>query len=186
MNHLKEITFVTSNQHKIMEAKDILSPIKIEGRDIGYPEIQDTIENVAIEGAKYAYKKIKKPLIVEDSGLYINTYNGFPGPYSAYTHETIGNKGILKLMKNKTNRKCYFKSIVVYIDQHTTKKHTGKIKGQISKKQKGPHGFGYDPIFIPNNHKKTFGEIEMKEKNKLSHRRQALKKLKKWLKTKTQ
>ncbi|WGI16984.1 XTP/dITP diphosphatase [Methanonatronarchaeum sp. AMET-Sl] len=178
----KQITFITGNENKAREAQEILHPIKVKISDIGYPEIQDKIENVATNGAENAFKRLKKPLIVEDSGLFIDAYNGFPGPYSSYVHQTIKNKGILELMKNQKNRDCHFKSIVAYIDKDTTKIFKGKVVGKIAHQQKGKHGFGYDPIFIPKNKNKTFGQMDMEAKNQLSHRRKALKKLDHWLK----
>ncbi len=101
--------------------------------------------------------------------------NGFPGPYSSYVFKTIGNKGILKLVPSK--RKAKFVSIITYCDKKTLESFDAKIDGTISKSQKGK-GWGYDPIFVPKNSRKTFAEID--GKNELSHRFKALKKFSNW------
>ena len=107
--------------------------------------------------------------------MFIDSLEGFPGPYSSYVFKTIGNKGILNLIKNKRNAK--FVSIITYCDKRIVKSFDAKLDGYISKSQKGK-GWGYDPIFIPQNTKKTFAELN--NKNELSHRSKALKKFSNW------
>jgi XTP/dITP diphosphohydrolase len=131
--------------------------------------------DIASKKAKDAFLKYKKPVIIEDDGLFINSLDGFPGPYSSYAFKTIGNKGILNLLKN--NRKAKFVSIITFCDKKILKSFDGKLDGTISKSQKGK-GWGYDPIFIPKNTMKTFAEIN--NKNELSHRYKALKKFSNW------
>jgi XTP/dITP diphosphohydrolase len=139
-------------------------------------EIQsNSLDTIAIAKARDAFSKFKKPVIIEDDGLFIDSIDGFPGPYSSYVFKTIGNKGILNLLKN--NRKAKFVSIITYCDKTILQSFEGKLDGKISKTQKGK-GWGYDPIFIPNNSKKTFAELN--NKNELSHRYKALKKFSKW------
>ena len=143
---------------------------------VGVEEIQsDSLQEIAKHKAIQAFQKCKKPVIVEDDGLFIESLRGFPGPYSSYVFKTIGNKGILKLLKQ--NRKAKFVSIITYCDKTLLESFDGKLNGKISKTQKGK-GWGYDPIFIPNNLKKTFAETN--NKNELSHRYKSLKKFSKW------
>ncbi|KFM17399.1 dITP-XTP pyrophosphatase protein [Marine Group I thaumarchaeote SCGC AAA799-P11] len=104
-----------------------------------------------------------------------DSLKGFPGPYSSYVFKTIGNKGILKLVPSK--RKAKFVSIITYCDKKILESFNAKLDGTISKSQKGK-GWGYDPIFIPKNSRKTFAEVD--HKNKLSHRFKALKKFSNW------
>jgi len=92
-------------------------------------------------------------LIIEDDGLCIDSLDGFPGPYSSYVHKTIGNSGILQLLKK--NRNAKFISTIVYCDKKSLEFFEGKLDGTISQSEKGK-GWGYDPIFIPKNTKKTF------------------------------
>ena len=173
-----DLYFVSSNNHKFQEAKIILDSFGIK---LGFikstlEEIQsNSLKEIALCKAKDAFSKCKKPLIIEDDGIFINSLNGFPGPYSSYIFKTIGNKGILNLLKQ--NRKAKFVSIITYCDKHILQSFDAKIVGSISKSEKGK-GWGYDPIFIPNNSQKTFAELN--NKNELSHRYKALKKFSKW------
>ena len=173
-----ELYFVSSNSHKYQEAKNILEPLGIK---LGFfksslEEIQsNSLKEIAFQKAKDAFSKYKKPVIIEDDGLFIESLEGFPGPYSSYVFKTIGNKGILNLLKN--NRKAKFVSIITFCDKTILQSFEGKLDGTISKLEKGK-GWGYDPIFIPKNSKKTFAELN--NKNKLSHRYKSLKKFSNW------
>ena len=173
-----DLFFVSSNIHKYQEAKKILDSF---GINLGFfksnlEEIQsNSIKDIALNKAKNAFSKCKKPLIVEDDGLFINSLRGFPGPYSSYVFKTIGNKGIFDLLKQ--NRTAKFISVIVYCDEKTLKSFNDKLDGTVSKNQKGK-GWGDDPIFIPKNSKTTFAELN--NKNELSHRYKALKKFSNW------
>ena len=149
----------------------------VMGKSEGKLVIKHYVKRIkrTIAKAKDAFSKFKKPIIIEDDGLFIDSIDGFPGPYSSYVFKTIGNKGILNLLKN--NRKAKFVSIITYCDKTILQSFDGKLNGKISKTQKGK-GWGYDPIFIPNNSKKTFAELN--NKNELSHRYKALRKFSKW------
>ena len=108
---------------------------------------------------------------MEDSGLFIDALNGFPGPYSSYVFRTLGNRGIVKLLDGMENRKAYFLSVVAYADGCEIRSFTGKVKGNISREIRGGEGFGFDPVFEVSG--KTFGEVSIKEKNEISHRKHA-------------
>ena len=173
-----DLLFVSSNSHKYQEAKKILDVfgIKLGFFKFDLEEIQsNSLKDIASKKAQDAFSKLKKPVIIEDDGLFIDSLDGFPGPYSSYVFKTIGNKGILNLLKN--NRKAKFVSIVVYYDKKNLQSFDAKLDGIISQSQKGS-GWGYDPIFIPKNSRKTFAE--MNNKNDLSHRYKALKKFSSW------
>jgi XTP/dITP diphosphohydrolase len=177
---MKKIYFVTSNKGKVFEAKTILSKLKIKVIQInlGYPEIQaDNLEEVALFGVNYLKKRFKNPFIIEDAGLFIDSLKGFPGVYSSYVFYRIGCSGILKLMNDKydKDRNAFFKSVYAYFEpKKEPVLFLGESKGKISCKILGTHGFGYDPIFIPDGEKKTFGQMGMEEKNFYSHRRKSL------------
>ena len=178
MHKLSNLFFVSSNTHKFKEAKEILDffGIPIQFFQLNLEEIQsNSIKEIAIKKAQDAFSKCKKPLIIEDDGLHIDSLDGFPGPYSSYVHKTIGNKGILNLLKQ--NRNAKFISTITYCDKKNLESFEGKLDGCISKSEKG-NGWGYDPIFIPKNTKKTFAELI--DKNNLSHRYKALKKFSSW------
>lgn len=173
-----DLFFVSSNNHKYREARGILDSL---GISLGFlksslEEIQSgSLYDIAMRKARDAFSKFKKPIIIEDDGLFIDAIAGFPGPYSSYVFKTIGNDGILHLVKK--NRKAKFVSIITYCDGAVLESFEGRLHGSIARSQKG-EGWGYDPIFIPGNSKKTFAELT--NKNELSHRYKALKKFSKW------
>jgi XTP/dITP diphosphohydrolase len=123
-------------------------------------------------------KRFHKAFIIEDAGLFIESLQGFPGVYSKYVFVTIGLAGILKLLKGEQNRGAVFQSVYAYCEPERKPVIVkGVCPGSISHKQRGTYGFGFDPIFIPKNEQKTFGEMTLEEKNRFSHRANALEKL---------
>jgi len=185
---MKTLYFITSNKGKVLEAKTKFSDLNINivQKNLGYPEIQaDSLEDVALYGVECVQKKFKQPFILEDAGLFIDALNGFPGVYSAYVFYKIGCPGILTLLEkvDDNKRKATFRSVYAYSEPG--KKpilFIGECQGMISKKILGEHGFGYDPIFIPDGKNKTFGQMDTKEKNLISHRGKSIEKLKDMLK----
>ena len=173
-----DLLFISSNVHKYREAKKILDSF---GISLGFlksdlEEIQSSsLGDIARKKAQNAFFKHKKPLIIEDDGLFIDSLDGFPGPYSSYVFKTIGNNGILDLLKDR--RQAKFISIITYCDGKILESFNGTLDGTISKSQKGK-GWGFDPIFIPNSSDKTFAEVN--DKNQLSHRYRSLKKFSNW------
>jgi len=150
-------------------------------------EIQnDNLEEIARTSAFEATRRNHLPIIVEDAGLFVNALKGFPGPYSAYAHRTIGNEGILKILKNHQDRGAYFKSVIVFCEpSEPLKVFDGVTEGRIVAEIRGSKGFGFDPIFEPFERRdRTFAEISMEEKNKISHRAKALTKFAEWYKKK--
>jgi len=182
------ITFITGNNHKVEEAENIFQKfnIELEHIDLGYTEPQGTLEEVAIAGAKYAVGKLNKPVIVEDAGLFIKKLNWFPGTYSSYVQDTLGNQGILKLMndiKDVNDRYAEFRSVIGYCAPNTEPKiFLGKVSGSIAFHEKGDKGFAFDPIFYVPNEDKTFGELSINEKNQFSHRKNSLELFVNWYK----
>ena len=172
--------FVTSNKHKVREALAILQGIEVEHYELELPEPRGSLEDIARYKASYAYNVIKAPLFVEDSGLFIDSLNGFPGQFSSFVNKTIGNKGILKLMDGIEDRRAYFKCALAYTNGKQTKVLVGVLEGRIAYEEKGANGFGYDPIFIPNGYSETLAE-NITLKNKTSHRYKSLLKFKKYL-----
>ena len=186
------VLFASSNIHKYEEAKKILHKfgINLEFFQTDLMEIQDdSLAEIALKKVLHAYDKCKKPVIVEDDGLFINSLSGFPGPFSSYVFKTIGNNGILKLIES--NRTAQFRAVIAFCDSSNEPTlFESSVTGTISKNiQDG--GWGYDPIFIPKNQNlpalppfsfKTYAELA--DKNKLSHRYESLKKFASWFKNK--
>ncbi|MCD6492270.1 MAG: XTP/dITP diphosphatase [Archaeoglobaceae archaeon] len=172
--------FITSNEGKFIEAKKIGERygINIEWKRMEYlePQGNDLIE-IARKSAELLAEKIKEPFFIEDSGLFIEALNGFPGPYSSFVFKTIGNEGIIKLMKGIKNRKAYFIAVIAYFDGKNVHTFIGRVDGEISEKIRGTKGFGYDPVFLYGD--KTFAEMG-DEKNEVSHRRKALERFFEW------
>ena len=181
MQQLSELFFASSNEHKFQEAERILANLgmQINLFKTTLEEIQsNNLNDIAEKKAIYAYDLIQKPVIIEDDGLFINTLNGFPGPYSSYVYDTIGNKGIMDLLENYQVRDAKFVSIIAYCDNDRgVKLFESSIPGKISPIiEKG--GWGYDPIFIPDGESKTYANVS--DKDKFSHRSAALTKFSNW------
>jgi XTP/dITP diphosphohydrolase len=177
--------FVTSNIHKFQEARLVLSEYKIATAKlkVGAVEIQDdSLENIAEASVLDAVKNCGLPIFVEDAGLFIEALKGFPGPYSKYVYNTVGVKGILKLMKNIENRSAHFQSVIAFSSPGEQPIcFRGKVEGKISLQERGTSGFGYDPIFMPTDGDgRTFAEMTSNEKNGYSHRAEALRKFAEW------
>ena len=173
----------TSSDHKYEEAREVLGEycIELERLSIDRVEIQADDPEII---AEYSLKvlDIDIPLLIEDAGLYIDKYFGFPGPYSSYALRTINNQGILKLMENDDERGARYLSAVAFRDGDTSVTFKGEVTGEISNEERGTAGFGYDPIFIPSEGDgRTFGEMTAEEKAKISHRARAFRKLAEWL-----
>ena len=148
--------------------------------NIPCPEIQaDTLEEVVSFCIKWL-EGTEGVFLIDDSGLFIDALHGFPGVYSAYAFKTIGNDGILRLMENvpEGKRTAHFETVFALGGTGETLLFRGACPGKIACQPGGMHGFGYDPIFIPDDGDgRTFGEMSMAEKNGISHRGRAVRKM---------
>lgn len=167
---------VTSNKGKYREYKEMLGgQFNLKLLQMKYPEEQlDSIEKVAERSVYYLSGIVNDDFFIDDSGLFIEALKGFPGVYSSYVNKTLGNEGILKLMKGISNRRAEFRTCIAYYDGKLNM-FTGRVEGTISDVMRGVNGFGFDPIFIPARHKLTYAEMTLGEKNSLSHRYKATK-----------
>ena len=176
------INLVTSNSGKVEELTYILKPFGHNASQLKVecPEIQaSTLEAVVDFGLDWLVaKKIQTPFIIDDAGIFIEALQNFPGVYSRYVYDTIGLQGVLKQMEGLEDRSTSFKCVIgLMLEDGTKHKFVGECKGDIIYEKRGTGGFGYDPIFIPEGYDKTFSELSPKEKNDVSHRGQAMKKL---------
>ncbi|MHA1820465.1 MAG: XTP/dITP diphosphatase [Promethearchaeota archaeon] len=194
---IDKIYFITGNLHKYEEIKVAFkrSEMNIEliHKDIKTYELQaETLEEVARFKVNSIKDKVNGNVFVEDAGFFVEyPLKGFPGVYSSYVMKTIGNEGIIKLLNGyKTeDTKAYFKAVIAFYmkEEDTIEIFSGEVHGKVSLQVRGAHGFGFDPIFIPNEMpEKTFGELTREEKNKISHRARALEKLISFLKAQNQ
>jgi XTP/dITP diphosphohydrolase len=175
----EQILFLTSNKHKVEEAETILNKYNIQiiaTSDKGTEIQSDSLTRVARTCALSAYDRLKRPLFVEDSGLFVDKLNGFPGVYSAPVLDSIGCEGILRLLDQERQRSARFECAICYVDEHGYKDFLGKVMGEIAEGIHAGGGFGYDPIFIPKGHTRTFSQL-LDVKSRISHRVMAFEQL---------
>lgn len=192
---IKKIVFATNNNHKIDEVLPLLSNkfIVLTLKEIGFnddiPETGSTLEENALQKARYINQKYGHDCFADDTGLEIKSLNNEPGVFSArYAGEAKNaddnmNK-VLTLLNRYNNRDARFRTVIALIFDKKEYLFEGVINGQIIKEKKGESGFGYDPIFVPEGHEKTFAEMDLNLKNEISHRAIAIKKLTTFLITK--
>lgn len=174
------IRFVTTNEGKYREVSRKLSEagFDCEMLAIDYPETQcDTLEEVIRSSLALLSDKVEGDFLIDDSGLFIASLDGFPGVYSSYIFRTIGSDGVLRLLQGVEDRTAEFKCCFGLHLKGRNELLVGAVQGTITHEKRGEGGFGYDPIFVPVGGTKTFAEIPTEEKNKLSHRGKALEKL---------
>ena len=177
------IRFVTGNEGKVKEAREYLETVgeEVQQVDYDYTEIQsDDLAEIAAHGANEAFDALggDAPVVVDDTGLFVDALGGFPGPYSAYVEHTLGIERIWDLVESEDDRLARFRTVVAYADGDTTKTFTGSVRGRIVP-PRGDGGFGYDPIF--EHDEKTLAEMSTAEKNAISHRGRALATFADWL-----
>lgn len=172
-NKTKEIAEILGNEYTIVTLSDLNITEPIE-------ESASTLEGNALIKARYLYQKYKKPCFADDSGLEVEALDGNPGVYSARYAGEDNNAmaNMTKLLHNLegcSNRKAQFRTVIAYICTDGEYIFEGTVKGQITTEMKGSDGFGYDPIFQPDNSNgKTFAQMSPEEKNSISHRALAL------------
>ena len=179
--HLK---VVTTNDGKFMEFESALRVpgLTLERVHMKYPELQaDKLEEVVSFGLDWLGTRVGGNIVIDDSGLFVDSLSGFPGVYSAFVERTIGLGGILKLMESARDRKALFRTVLGILHDGRATLLSGECRGEITTGMRGSSGFGYDPIFIPDGQKLTFGEMGTMEKNAVSHRGHALRRLKETL-----
>jgi XTP/dITP diphosphohydrolase len=179
-----QLVFASNNKNKITEIQSILpETIKILSlEDIGcyeeIPETADTIEGNAILKANYVSKKYGFDCFADDTGLEVDVLNGAPGVYSArYAGEQRDaddnmNK-LLTALKDSSNRKAQFKTVIALNLKGKQELFTGIVRGEITLEKFGNKGFGYDPIFQPEEYQETFAQLPLEIKNKIGHRGKA-------------
>jgi inosine triphosphate pyrophosphatase len=178
---MKVIYFATANQGKIKEAKAILKEFDVRQAELDLPELQGKPEDVVRKKAEEAYKIVKKPVFVDDTGLAFNALGGMPGIYVKWFLDALGNEKLPRLLDGFSDKLAVAFSSIGYCDGKSTNVFLGECKGRIVEKSKEAEHFGWDPVFMPEGHDKTFAEMAPEEKNKISHRRRSLEKLREFL-----
>jgi XTP/dITP diphosphohydrolase len=197
LKNIKSLLIATNNRGKLSEIKKLL-PKHItfySPKDFNLTEPienEKTFEGNAVIKARYCAEKTKLISLSDDSGLEILTLNGDPGIYSARwagknKNFKLAIKKVYSEIKkkkklNKKNKARFYCSLAIAFPNGTHRTFSGTVNGKISQELKGHNGFGYDPIFIPNGYKKTFGEMRADLKDKISHRYKAFNKIKRYFK----
>lgn len=192
---MKKIVLATHNKGKAKEFKSLLEDLNFEvltkddvGISIDPEENGETLEENAKIKALAIYDNIKKYILADDTGLFVESLNGLPGVHTArYAGENCSDKDnrekLLLEMSGIKNRKAYFETVIALIDKSGKIHYAhGRCNGSISEEERGEKGFGFDKLFIPDGYDKTFAELSEKEKNMISHRSLALLNLKDLLK----
>lgn len=185
---MKELVFATGNMHKIQEVHELLGgAFELKSlKDIGcpedLPETSPTIEGNALEKARYVYEHFKVDCFAEDTGLEVEALGGEPGVHSArYAGENKNPDAnielLLKKLKDVVNRTAQFRTVVALILNGKEYTFEGKVEGVIRQERSGAGGFGYDPVFQADGFSITFAEMPSQEKNAISHRGHAIRKL---------
>ena len=188
-----KLVFATNNQHKLQEITQLLNGSfeLLSLNDIGcednIPENQATLEGNAAEKSFFIYDRYSLNCFADDTGLEIEALNGEPGVYSArYAGEARDSQNNMDLVLAKlnkiNNRKARFRTVVSLVIDGNETQFEGIVDGQILEEKRGKTGFGYDPIFEPDESDLSFAEMTMDEKNKISHRGRAIQKLVEYLK----
>ncbi len=165
--------FVTGNLNKHREAEAILGR-PLERIELELPEIQAaTTRDVALVKARAAYAAVGRPVIVEDAGFELAALRGFPGPFIKYWEQLGGLVSICRAVDGLGDRRAAAVCVLGLHDEHGARVVEGRIEGTVSTSPRGDNGFGWDAIFIPDGHQRTFGEMTAQEKSSMSHRRRA-------------
>jgi len=175
-----KLTMVTSNINKAREVAEFFGGVlDVTHIPLEIPELRsDNVEVISRQKAQYAYNQLHTPLIVDDTSFSIDVLKGFPGPYAAFVLDSIGNTGILKLMKDVENRNAHFTTVIAFADEYGIRHFSGTIHGRIIPVPRGNGGFGYDPIFEVEG--QTLAELTLEEKIRISHRGLALTAFREW------
>lgn len=187
-----EIIFASNNLNKIREIKNVLgnSFILLSLRDINMnediPENEMTLEGNALRKAHHIYRATGMNVFADDTGLEVEALNGQPGVHSArFAGENKNSDAniakLLSLLENESNRNARFRTVIALILDGREYFFEGIVTGTIIKQRRGREGFGYDPVFIPEGKSLTFAEMDLAEKNRISHRATAFEKLRQFL-----
>lgn len=192
-----KIIFATNNAHKLSEVQAVLGEgfelvtPRMCGVEEDIPETAETLEGNASQKARYLYEKTGLDCFADDTGLEVEALGGAPGVHSA-RYATDGhdfaanNRLLLKNLEGKENRRARFRTVISLIDGGEEHLFEGIVEGHIIDHESGEEGFGYDPLFVPEGFDRTFAEMSAEEKNAVSHRGRAVRKLVAYLHAKQQ
>ena len=184
---MTQLILATHNDHKAKEFRDILPQYSVQtladlGHDNEIKETATSLEGNSFIKAENVFKRYGHVVISDDSGLEVDALNGAPGVYSARyagdpRNDQRNTEKLLDELQGASNRKAQFRTVITLMNTENSFQFEGIVKGTIAKSPRGEAGFGYDPVFIPEGVQQTFAELAAYEKNKISHRANAIEKL---------
>ncbi len=184
---MTKLILATHNDHKAKEFRDILPQYSVQtladlGDDDEIKETATSLEGNSFIKAETVFKRYGHVVISDDSGLEVDALNGAPGVYSARyagdpRNDQRNTEKLLDELQGASNRKAQFRTVITLMNTENSFQFEGIVKGTIAKSPRGEAGFGYDPVFIPEGVQQTFAELAANEKNKISHRANAIEKL---------
>jgi XTP/dITP diphosphohydrolase len=187
-----KLVFATNNENKIREIRNILGrsfdllSLKDLNIEDEIPENEPTLEGNALYKARYIHQLVNMNVFADDTGLEVKSLNGMPGVHSSrFAGESknpdANNEKLLLMLADSKNRSARFRTVIALIADRKEYLFEGIVEGRIIKEKRGAGGFGYDPVFVPEGENRTFAEMPLDEKNLISHRARAFKKLRKFL-----
>lgn len=183
-----KLIFATNNAHKLSEVQAVLGEgwelvtPRMCGVEEDIPETAETLEGNASQKARYLYERTGLDCFADDTGLEVEALGGAPGVHSA-RYATDGhdfganNRLLLKNLEGVENRRARFRTVISLIEGGEERLFEGIVEGRIIDRESGSEGFGYDPLFVPDGFDRTFAEMSGEEKNAISHRGRAVRKL---------
>jgi non-canonical purine NTP pyrophosphatase (RdgB/HAM1 family) len=174
---IDRISLITGNEGKAREYATLLG-IEVSAVKEDLIEIQSLdVVDVVTRKVQDAYSKVHSPVLVDDTGLTLNAWNGLPGALVAWFLNSVGPQGILDMAAGMTDRAATVTTALGYADVNGARVFTGTLQGHLTTERRGDGGFGYDSIFVPAGSDLTFAEMSSEEKNQISHRRLAVEEL---------
>jgi XTP/dITP diphosphohydrolase len=173
---MRHFTLATGSAAKLKEYRALLSGIELDAKKLEIDEIQSLdLEEIARKKARAAYEQLRSPVIVDDTGFYLDAWKGLPGPFFKFFEDAFGIEAPIRLLHGHEDRGATARSCIAYCDGQTEFVVSGEVRGTIARELRGPEGaFGFDYCFIPEGHEQTFAEMGLESKEKISHRGNAL------------
>jgi len=180
---MNKLVFVTGNSAKAEYLNKFLGEhFDVKNIKLDIEEVQSLdLHEIAGKKAEAAYKKLNMPVLVEDVSLTFNALNGLPGPFIKWFLQTLGNEGMCKLISAYEDKSAKAEVVFALCDEKGVHVFPGETEGTISEEPRGETNFGWDPIFIPKGHEKTWAEMSIEEKHETSMRKEPFEKLKEYL-----
>ncbi|GAA2780622.1 non-canonical purine NTP pyrophosphatase [Saccharopolyspora taberi] len=178
---IESISLITGNESKAREYSGLLgfevAAVKEDLVEIQSLDVVEVVKHKALD----AYSKLRGPVMVDDTGLALDAWNGLPGALVTWFLGSVGVQGILEMAAQVTDRACTVTTALGYADEKGARVFTGSLRGTVATEPRGDNGFGYDPIFVPEGGVLTYAEMTSEQKLGVSQRRAAVASLRDWL-----